>query len=259
MFKHSSLNFAFLALLLDAALTLVAMATAVALRVTLPYGPDLGNIALIHNYIYLAAVLIWTFVAIILSVYDPRRTLRAVDEFQQVIQALVVSGLCLSGFVFFSFQDMSRYLFLYFFAIEAALLLGWRILYRVVRRLGNRRLVPPRNVLVVGAGEVGCRTAETILEHAWMGIHTVGFVDDDPAKQQSGVAGLPVLGTVADTVGIATPIKSSRNGFSSRCCIAGMRSSVAFGFGLAIVVPPRMEAEIKFDAGQSTNRGRKRI
>ena len=202
MFKHSSLNFAILALLLDAALTLAAMAAAVALRETLPYGPDLGNSALIHNYIYLAAVLIWTFVATALSVYDPRRTLRAVDEFQRVIQALVVSGLCLSGFVFFSFKDMSRYLFLYFFAVEAALLLGWRMLHRIVRRLGNGRLVPPRNVLVVGAGEVGCRTAETILEHAWMGLHTVGFVDDDPAKQQSGVAGLPILGTVAETVDI---------------------------------------------------------
>ena len=72
----------------------------------------------------------------------------------------------------------------------------------MVRRLGNGRLVPPRNVLVVGAGEVGCRTAETILEHAWMGLHTIGFVDDDPAKQQSGVAGLPILGTVDETVDI---------------------------------------------------------
>jgi exopolysaccharide biosynthesis polyprenyl glycosylphosphotransferase len=202
MFKHSSLNFAFLALFLDAALTVAAMAAAGALREMLPYGPELGEVSRVQLYVYGAAVLIWTFVAIALSVYDPRRTLRAVDEFQRVVQALVVSGLCLSGFIFFSFKDMSRYLFLYFFLIDAALLLGWRILYRIVRRLGNGRLVPPRNVLVVGAGEVGCRTAETILEHAWMGLHTVGFVDDDAAKQQSGVAGLPVLGTVDDTVDV---------------------------------------------------------
>jgi exopolysaccharide biosynthesis polyprenyl glycosylphosphotransferase len=202
MFKHSSLNFAIRALLLDAVLTFAAMAAAVALRETLPYGPDLGRITIIHNYIYLAAVLIWIFVAVILSVYDPRRTLRAVDEFQQVTLALVISGLCLSGFVFFSFKDMSRYLFLYYFVIEAALLLGWRVLYRIVRRLGNGRLVPPRHVLIVGAGNVGRLTAETLLENAWMGFHPIGFVDDDPAKQQRRIAGLPVLGTVTKTIDI---------------------------------------------------------
>jgi exopolysaccharide biosynthesis polyprenyl glycosylphosphotransferase len=202
MLKRSTLNFAIVSLLIDMVLTLAAMAAAVALREALPYGPDLGHIVIIHGYIYLAAVLIWTFVAIILSVYDPRRTLRAVDEFQQVGLALVISALCLSGFVFFSFKDMSRYLFLYFFIIDAALLLGWRVLYRIVRRLGNGRLAPSRHVLIVGAGNVGRLTAETLLENAWMGFHPIGFVDDDPAKRQSNVAGLPILGTVAEATGI---------------------------------------------------------
>jgi exopolysaccharide biosynthesis polyprenyl glycosylphosphotransferase len=201
MFKRSNLNFAILALLVDAILTLCAMAAAVALRETLPYGPDLDPITLIHGYIYLAAVLIWTLVAIILSVYDPRRTLRAGDEFQQVSLALVISGLCLSGFVFFSFKNMSRYLFLYFFAVEAALLVGWRVLYRIIRRLGHGRL-PPRHVLIIGAGKVGRLTAETLFENAWMGFHPIGFADDDPAKQHSLITGFPVLGTVAETVDI---------------------------------------------------------
>ena len=202
MFKHSSLNFAILSLLIDAGLTLIAMAAAVALRETLPYGPDLGNVVLIHNYVYIAAVLIWSFVAIILSVYDPRRTLRAIDEFQQVSLALMVSALCLSGFVFFSFKDMSRYLFFYFFLIDAALLLGWRTLYRIVRRLGHGRLIPPRKVLIIGAGEVGRLTAETLFENAWMGFHPIGFTDDDTAKQHGMITGFPVLGTVSETVDV---------------------------------------------------------
>jgi FlaA1/EpsC-like NDP-sugar epimerase len=115
-----------------------------------PYGPTWATSP--HSqYIYLAAVLIWTLVAILLSVYDPRRTLRAVDEFQQVIQALVVSGLCLSGFVFFSFKDMSRYLFLYFFAIEAALLLGGVCCTNRSPFQGTPDA--PHNVLIIGVGE----------------------------------------------------------------------------------------------------------
>jgi exopolysaccharide biosynthesis polyprenyl glycosylphosphotransferase len=80
--------------------------------------------------------------------------------------------------------------------------LGWRILHRIVRRLGNGRLLPSRHVLIIGAGEVGRLTAETLSENAWMGFHPIGFVDDDPAKQHGLITGFPVLGTVAETVDI---------------------------------------------------------
>jgi hypothetical protein len=66
-------------------------------------------------------------------------------EFQQVILALVISGLCLSGYLLFIQRHVAP--FPHYFVIDAALLLGWRVLYRILRRLGNGRLMPPRNVL----------------------------------------------------------------------------------------------------------------
>jgi len=194
MLRRFSLNFAILSLVVDVVFTLSALLAASLLRQTLPYGPDLGDALLVPGHVYVTAALIWIVVFVVLSVYDPYRTLRAVDEFQQVIGALVLSALCLAGFVFVTFQNMSRYLFFYFIALDAVLLLGWRVLYRFLRRLANGRLAPPRNVLIVGAGVIGRRTAATLAENAWMGIHLVGFLDDDPDKRGRHVADLPVLG-----------------------------------------------------------------
>jgi FlaA1/EpsC-like NDP-sugar epimerase len=53
-------------------------------------------------------------------------------------------------------------------------------------------------VLIVGAGKAGELIAEDILEHENSGLHIVGFVDDDVAKQGKQVAGLPVFGALSD-------------------------------------------------------------
>lgn len=196
MLKRFSVNFALMSMLADLGLTLLALRVAELLRRVLPYGPDLGKQVLVPPHIYLAAAVIWALVFIALSIYDPRRTLRAVDELQQVVLALAIAGLCLAGLVFFSFQVMSRYLFLYFFSLDVALLLGWRIVYRALGRLGNGRLATMQRVLVIGAGTIGQRAVETVQENAWPGFHIVGYLDDDVAKIGSRIGGLPVLASL---------------------------------------------------------------
>jgi exopolysaccharide biosynthesis polyprenyl glycosylphosphotransferase len=199
MFKRFSLNFAILSLIIDMGLTFLSMPVATLLRQSQPTANDLGFIIFVPLRVYLVALVILGFVFITLSVYDPRRTLRAVDEFQQVIVALFISALCMAGFVFFAMRDVSRYLLIDFFVINALFLLGWRLAYRVLRRLGHGRLIPPRNVLIVGAGHVGQQTAATILENSWTGYHVIGFLDDDPSKQLQTIHGLNVLSSI-DTI-----------------------------------------------------------
>ncbi|HLF27043.1 MAG TPA: sugar transferase [Anaerolineae bacterium] len=196
MLKRFNVNFAVVSLLIDVACTFAALHAAVWLRGVLPYGPDPDSFTLIVPHVYVAAAVMWVIVSLALSVYDPYRRLRAIDELQQVIAAQTIAALCLAGYIFFAFKDMSRFLFVYFFVSEVALLLGWRVVFRLARQLGNGRLSAPRRVLIVGAGDIGRRAAETIAENAWMGFHLIGFIDDDPAKRGRRVAGLPVLGTI---------------------------------------------------------------
>lgn len=202
LLSRFSVNFAVLSLLADVGLTLLSLRMAAELRDILPYGPDLLDLERVPSYVYVAAALIWLIVFVFLSVYNPRRRLRFVDEIQQVVLALILSGLCLAGFIFFAYQNMSRYLFGYFFIADVVFLIGWRLVYRVVRRLGRERLSGPRQVLIVGAGVIGQRTAETIIENEWAGLHLVGFVDDDTQKQQQAGPELPVWGTLAETEAI---------------------------------------------------------
>lgn len=53
-------------------------------------------------------------------------------------------------------------------------------------------------VIIVGAGKAGELLAGDIANQSGSGLNIVGFVDDDPGKQNSSVVGMPVLGTLND-------------------------------------------------------------
>ncbi|MBK7977404.1 MAG: polysaccharide biosynthesis protein [Deltaproteobacteria bacterium] len=56
----------------------------------------------------------------------------------------------------------------------------------------------PRRVLIVGAGAHGVQVVDELV-HTRVSSHVVvGFVDDDPAKRETVVRGVPVLGDAAD-------------------------------------------------------------
>lgn len=51
-----------------------------------------------------------------------------------------------------------------------------------------------RRVLIVGAGGAGTATAKELRSNRNLGLHPVGFIDDDPLKIRRTLFGLPVLG-----------------------------------------------------------------
>lgn len=84
-----------------------------------------------------------------------------------------------------------------FFALIAVA--GVRVLYRTVyehmRLQVSGRAAETRRALVLGAGDAGRRVIAGIQHEGWT---VVGLLDDDPAKQDSRVAGVPVLGPLAE-------------------------------------------------------------
>lgn len=68
---------------------------------------------------------------------------------------------------------------------------------------GSHDSVP---TLIVGAGDAGAMIAREISQNPQMGIHTLGFVDDDPAKQGVRIYGLSVLGKSADLPRLITSL-----------------------------------------------------
>ncbi|MDA0242990.1 MAG: nucleoside-diphosphate sugar epimerase/dehydratase [Chloroflexi bacterium] len=63
-------------------------------------------------------------------------------------------------------------------------------------RWGTRS--PTEAVLIAGAGDAGNKILREIQANLELGLHVVGFVDDDPLKQNVTISGTPVLGVVAD-------------------------------------------------------------
>ena len=77
---------------------------------------------------------------------------------------------------------------------------GLRVGVRVVRERNGRPAVRRIDTLalIVGAGTTGIRLLEEIESRPRHGMAVLGFVDDDPSKQGTRIAGAEVLGTIDD-------------------------------------------------------------
>jgi FlaA1/EpsC-like NDP-sugar epimerase len=75
-----------------------------------------------------------------------------------------------------------------------------RLLARVwiVHRRQRRDQTAQVPVLILGAGASGRLTAREMLEHPAMGLHPIGYLDDDASKCHLHVGGLRVLGPVSE-------------------------------------------------------------
>ncbi len=188
----------------DISLTLLALYLARILRLTLPYGIDTGEKFLTFSLqIFLSVLVIWMVVFLVVPVYDPRRTYRAIDDLQTTTLAIVFSTLVFAGVTYFFFRELSRFLFFYFFILDMFFLLGMRIVLRMSFKLSRGSW--PRNttrILILGAGKVGQQMAKTLQDYSWFGVEVVGFLDDNP-KVANGLNGHGAyLGTLDQTVEI---------------------------------------------------------
>jgi FlaA1/EpsC-like NDP-sugar epimerase len=73
-------------------------------------------------------------------------------------------------------------------------LLQERITYHDANRL-KAFVQSPMRVLIFGAGDAGAIILREMQNNPGLGMHTVGFVDDNPAKLRMHIHGVPVLGT----------------------------------------------------------------
>lgn len=197
MLGRHTVNYAIFSMLLDGFLTMLALVTAVAVRpylpATFPFLVPVTNIQ-IHPSLLLIVPIIWTGSFLIMSVYDPRKSLKAIDEFQLVTLAIGVATLIFAGVLYLAFRDFSRWLLVTFVVINFIFLLMWRLLFRASNR-SNRLPHRMRRVLVIGAGKTGQQLAQMIEAYRWAGLELAGYLDDDTSKH---LLTAPLLGSLDD-------------------------------------------------------------
>jgi exopolysaccharide biosynthesis polyprenyl glycosylphosphotransferase len=185
---------------LDLFLTPVGLLVATRLRSWLPLGrggalPE--EAVVLPWYVFLLAVVCWSGGLLMASAYDPQRVLRWYNEAVHVIWGGAIGTVLMAGGLFIAFREMSRLQFIYFFVINLMLLLGHRAAFRVYYRLiGRERPGWRSRILIVGAGVLGQRLAQVLLDHSRWGYILVGYVDDASSKQGQTFEGARVLGTL---------------------------------------------------------------
>ncbi len=194
--KGFSSRFILFLFLADVLVTELALLIAEYARDIFPFGRESAGMSFIDLPILVAVALVWAFFLRLFGAYDPKRLSTFVDEGRSVLFAVMAGMVVLSSFFYmFNLEYRSRMSFVYFLAIDLALLLNFRLIARYVIRSMVEGGYSVRRVVLVGLTKVGKELAYVIRTQPWSGLVLAGFVDDDQSQQNAEIEGRPVLGT----------------------------------------------------------------
>jgi lipopolysaccharide/colanic/teichoic acid biosynthesis glycosyltransferase/nucleoside-diphosphate-sugar epimerase len=131
------------------------------------------------------------------------------QEFLSIAKAVTAGSVAVAAMTFMlGFQSHSRGVLLVDWGLLILVLFGSRVALKVHLAYRRRSVVPPKNVLIVGADDSGEQLVSSMLQHKTLDYRPVGFLDDDPAAHGVTIHGIRVLGAVRDLPQIAalTPI-----------------------------------------------------
>ena len=187
MFRRYSINFAIISIFLDGIIVTFALAAANNLRPlfnVFPFASELYK-PTVPFILFPIFALVWVSIFLLLSVYDGRKNLYAVDEFASISLGTLLAAVSLAGLLYFTYRDVSRLLFVAFILIAFSLMVLWRIFVRISFQLRSSNAIQNRKVIIIGAGPVGRDLEEQVKQYPYMGLNIIGFLDDDIGKRQS--------------------------------------------------------------------------
>src|SRR5689334_20621256 len=130
----------------------------------------------------------------------------SIGELKQVLFAGAVAGILAAGVGFWFIPTTGvaptripfSVVFIDALLTTAAIALP-RLLARTVRvsNYRRRRSDPGRPALIVGAGDTAKLVAKELIANPALGFEPIGFVDDDPSKQNHMLLDLPILGKLS--------------------------------------------------------------
>ena len=113
------------------------------------------------------------------------------------ISVIVATGVCIGfGALLYAELWIPRSIPFILLLLGLVATTGPRLLVRIWTRRSNNGKAPAnaKRVAIMGAGDAGTMIAREIQNNPQLGLHVVGFVDDNVDKQGMVIYGLPVLG-----------------------------------------------------------------
>ncbi len=150
---------------------------------------------------YVAAILIAVLLTPIIfsffNIYTSVRGEGVIKHMINLLQAVCLLGLILAGLSFFtkSGDTFSRTWFIIWMGLSFLLLILFRCSLLLFLRFMRSQGLNERRVMIMGAGVLGSKLAETVQEALWTGFRIVTFIDDQADNKPATIHGIPVRQT----------------------------------------------------------------
>jgi FlaA1/EpsC-like NDP-sugar epimerase len=119
--------------------------------------------------------------------------------------SMVLSAVMIGLFAASVFYGFPRSVLVIDWLFSMAFIGGVRFIFRVLAEsatsASDRSIIPNLRrkwVLVIGAGDAGAMVVREMLKNPQLNMKPIGFLDDDPTKQDSKIHGVPVLAPLDD-------------------------------------------------------------
>lgn len=154
--------------------------------------------------VFVLAVIVFIGFLYIFGCYKVYWLYGGTREYASVLLACICAGLttdlvmylCPTEFFFLKANIVASFITL---CCVTGFRMSIRFLRKVVRMsLHHSQQKNPKKVLIVGAGELGVLLVRDIKGNEDLNYHVLGFVDDDPQKQNMNIYGVKVLGRVRE-------------------------------------------------------------
>jgi Undecaprenyl-phosphate glucose phosphotransferase len=130
-----------------------------------------------YLFVLILVPFIWGVIFKRMGMYRPRRVSSHPAEARDIIKASTLAALILMVVVYFLKKfEVSRLVFVYFWVMSSAGLIGARLIFREALRFARRHDYNLRHVLILGTEQLGRTLRQQIGRHPELGLNIVGFL-----------------------------------------------------------------------------------
>ena len=148
--------------------------------------------------IYPIVLVIWSVLLFTYGSYHSHRTVPVTREALTTLRVVAVGTVLLATLAYLMpLRTLSRSWFILFTALAATLLVGEKLLVRVIARWVRSKGLNYRTILIVGTGRRATDIARLVANHKYWGYKILGFVSDGH-RLSNGWARYRIFGNVPD-------------------------------------------------------------
>ena len=169
-------------------------------------------------------------VFVIFNLYNSIWVFVSTDELFKIAGAYGVIGVGIYLFTVFSDVFMPRSYDLLGFILSFFCTIAIRFSYRILRQLRNQFFHPSKkgleNVMIIGAGEAGRTLINEMTTSDYIKSNVVCIIDDNPAKKNKRLAGIPIVGDRRDIPRACAEYDVSKIIFAIPSCPPAARKAI---------------------------------